>query len=208
MDGYEATRQIRTSNSNRKLQISALTGAVQIASDLRESGFDGVLMKPYTKEQLVDVLEKHLSIRPTDAILQQGGDAVPDKFRRLKHVDYESLAIASDSDATMILDIIRMHDETLTSYNRELSRLYRDGQWSKLSREAHKQKSVARYAGLEAVCEALQIIEDGNNSTMGKNILGQLVKQICKSRLEALTELKEIRRHLEVQVSSTPDIIT
>ena len=110
MDGYEATRQIRSTSSNRKLQIIALTGAVQIASDLRESGFDGVLMKPYTKDQLVNVLEKYLSIRPTDVSLQIRDDSIPEKFKHFKHVDYESLAIASDSDANVMLDIIRMHD--------------------------------------------------------------------------------------------------
>ncbi len=201
MDGYEATRQIRSTSSNRKLRIIALTGAVQIASDLRESGFDGVLMKPYTKDQLVNVLEKYLSIRPTDVSLQIRDDSIPEKFKHFKHVDYESLAIASDSDANVMLDIIRMHDETLASYNLELSKLSREGQWSKLSREAHKQKSIARYAGLEAVCEALQIIEGGNRSTFDKNMLGQLVKQICLSRSDALVELKEIRKHMEQQIT-------
>jgi two-component system, sensor histidine kinase len=60
MDGYEATKLLRS--SNKTTPIIALTAnlATEIAPQLKDAGFNDVVSKPFTIEELQNVLDKYL----------------------------------------------------------------------------------------------------------------------------------------------------
>ncbi len=69
MDGFEATRQIRWREHQRgwqRVPIVALTANAHEADRLRclEAGMDDHLAKPFSKEALLDVLERYLGGQP------------------------------------------------------------------------------------------------------------------------------------------------
>jgi two-component system sensor histidine kinase/response regulator len=69
MDGYQATAAIRAGESGRRLPIVALT-ANAIAGDRQrcfDAGMDEYLAKPFTQDQLGDLLARWLPLRPAPA---------------------------------------------------------------------------------------------------------------------------------------------
>ncbi|MCI5211021.1 MAG: response regulator, partial [Candidatus Electrothrix sp. ATG2] len=65
MDGYEATRRIRTLPGGNEVKIAALTANVfkEQHGKILAAGCDAVLHKPLRIDELFSVMEKHLGVR-------------------------------------------------------------------------------------------------------------------------------------------------
>ncbi|UUX51526.1 ATP-binding protein [Nisaea acidiphila] len=61
MDGIEATREIRTGNKNSGIPIIGLTAEafVERHAEFKAAGMDEVMTKPFTEDQLYNVLSRH-----------------------------------------------------------------------------------------------------------------------------------------------------
>ena len=208
MDGYEATALLRR-QSKKSVPIVAVTGAVQAAEREKSSEFDDVLLKPYIKEQLEAVLEKFMGraastaevVTSNEDVAAAQTDSSEDNF---KHVDYASLQLASDDDPKVMSDIIGMYEATYAEYNEKLESLTAASAWPDLAAQAHKQKTVALYAGLDAVGEALSMLEGKDGKGLSdETIKRRLVRQICIARREALAELRTIKARLPVNPEAT-----
>jgi len=71
MDGYEATRRIRTLSGGDKVKIVAVTAnAIADAQErILAAGCDGIVHKPYRVSEIFDTMEQHLGINYQDVQL-------------------------------------------------------------------------------------------------------------------------------------------
>lgn len=93
MDGYEATRRIKSKPDSRDTVVIAVTASAfqEDYQQILESGVDDFLAKPFTREQLFETLRGHLdetthaargkrSVEPLDAPALTSLDEVPDRL--------------------------------------------------------------------------------------------------------------------------------
>jgi CheY-like chemotaxis protein len=87
MDGYEATRQIKSTQKGKATVIVALTASAfeEDQETILSVGCDDVVRKPFRKAEIFDMLTKHLGVRfiygeeaapPAAALLDQAQDAL------------------------------------------------------------------------------------------------------------------------------------
>jgi CheY-like chemotaxis protein len=64
MDGLEATRRIRALDGGRDVKIVALTASVfrDEADEVTAAGMDGLVRKPYQRDEIFDALAHHLGV--------------------------------------------------------------------------------------------------------------------------------------------------
>jgi two-component system, sensor histidine kinase len=62
MDGYEATKIIRTTNKNTPIIALTANLADEIAPQLKDVGFNDIVSKPFTMEEIQTVLHKYLLV--------------------------------------------------------------------------------------------------------------------------------------------------
>ena len=65
MDGYEATRRIKATTKGQATVIVALTASAfeEDRETILSAGCDDVVRKPFRKEEIFDMLAKHLGVR-------------------------------------------------------------------------------------------------------------------------------------------------
>ena len=77
MDGYEATRHIKSSTKGQATVIVALTASAleEDREVILSEGCDAYIRKPFTEIELFDVLSKHLGVRYAygEALIEQSG---------------------------------------------------------------------------------------------------------------------------------------
>ncbi|MCB9102032.1 MAG: response regulator, partial [Anaerolineales bacterium] len=136
MDGYEATRRIKTLPSKQETIIIALTASAfeENRLEMLAEGCDGFVRKPFREMDIVDTLVKQLSVRfvyqeleggrsiPATANDETSGPNVSDLVIDLQAVPDELLtklndaAIRLDSElVNLVIDEIRIHEEAVAN---------------------------------------------------------------------------------------------
>ncbi len=70
MDGYEATRRLKTDNTTRHIPIIAITASALVSDQkkIKQHGFDGCLRKPVSRTELYKELSRFLKFKTKDQI--------------------------------------------------------------------------------------------------------------------------------------------
>ena len=129
MDGYEATRQIKATTKGQATIIVALTASAfeEDLEPILAAGCDDVVRKPFRKEEIFDMLAKHLGVRfvyeeelvtPTAAPLAQAQDVLtPAALTALPTdwlADLQQATIKADLNLILtLIDRIREQDAAL-----------------------------------------------------------------------------------------------
>lgn len=185
IDGYEATRQIRTFRDSAQLPVVALTAyASSVERERSEAcGMYGYLTKPIERDQLVSVLASHL------ATGEQAGVDSPAVSKLSTQVDRAVLddlvrQIGSDNLGVVI-------GKFLAEADRRWSALTSAGTDNDLAREAHTLASTCRSFGLPDVADKLNCIE---SHAKADGIEGEppCVNEVGCQLQEGLRELEEV----------------
>lgn len=172
MDGYEATRRIRASetrNGDTRTPIIGLTANAMKGDRDRviEAGMDDYLPKPYTHEQLVGILEKHVTAAEDQNRhdMDITGTDSSDSGKALLNADaIENIRKLQQPGKPNLLNTIIGHFlRTTPDEIRKLQQDIQNNQAAAARLCAHTLKSSSATLGAEALAELFAAIENAAN---------------------------------------------
>jgi CheY-like chemotaxis protein len=183
MDGYEATRQIRTgSTPGNQVPILALTAnaSVKDVDKCLQIGMNDCISKPFTPEQLFRRIQKY---RP----LKSSGD---EKLVNLKY-----LQEASHQDAEFVRTMVNAIVNNLPDSIRTIQEQTENKNWTKVAEAVHRIKSSLKMIGLEKSRTDASTIEELAYTQKPEGIPA-LANQLCASLNKALAELQQLQQKI------------
>jgi len=129
MDGYDATRMIKTGNHTKEIPVIALTASGMKGQQkiFLDTGFDGILIKPVSRSELFEELIRHLpyerlpsneSIEESEILTPGTIEKLPDIIDQLEgelHDQWQSASGHYD------FEFIRKFGETMKSFGQKTS---------------------------------------------------------------------------------------
>jgi CheY-like chemotaxis protein len=210
MDGYEATREIRRrenaagSGDGRRVPIVAMT-ARAMAGDREEclaAGMDDHLTKPFTQEDLVDMIELWAAHAHADGEESSAGGAWPDSA-------HDSTFDSRSGDSS-VLDRIRqaqrgkspeLLQQAIAAFCASAGELIAAlktstdrGDAEATAEDAHRLKSISELLGAEQLADVCRQLERAANEGALESspvLLGELLYEFdtARSELEGAQEL-------------------
>jgi signal transduction histidine kinase/DNA-binding response OmpR family regulator len=167
MDGYDATRAIRSRKDRERTPIVALT-ANALESDRKrcgDAGMDDFIAKPFERNDLVKVLERWL---PSDSLAGTGIAAVAkkkppqplpvsDSEPALDRTQMESMRAALGEDFE---DLITTYLQGVEEMLEVIPRAWEDSDLKELERQAHSIKSSSASVGAMVLSRLARNMED------------------------------------------------
>lgn len=193
LDGYEATKAIRSMHQNGKLPIIALTANAtqRDVEKCLDAGMNDYLPKPFTPEDLYHKLFKDLRIRPSS---RHKSDHPQKPSSNTYNLDY--LRSVSGNNVEFIQEMIGTFLQTLPNILDEMENAANIGAWEKLSRLAHQIKPSFTLMGLDVLRSKLLLIEEhgksGKHTEELPNVLADFIHR-CQ------TVMNDLSREVEVQ---------
>ncbi len=160
MDGFEATRHIRRveqQQGRKATPIFALTAQVAGSGQgaWNESGANGLILKPFTLEKLIQTFEGVAApSEPTNVLLQERPG-----YSLLDASTIRSLDELGDEPGRVREKIWKMFREKAPETLRQIHQVMDDRRTDEVAKKAHAFKSMALSAGLAGLADALQKIE-------------------------------------------------
>lgn len=177
MDGYEATKTIRSGSSpGNRVPILALTAnaSVKDVDKCLETGMNDCISKPFTPEQLFRRIQKYRPIRTAG--------------EEKKIVDLKYLHEASRDDAefvqTMVKAIISNLPESISTIQEQTEKK----NWIKVAEAVHRIKSSLKMIGLEESRRNASLIEEMVYNQNPERVPA-LATDLCRDLQRALREL-------------------
>ena len=154
MDGYEATRKIRLSETQHRTPIIALTANAMIGDDQKclAAGMDDYLTKPLRRPELEAMLVKWLP-KKTD----HGQSSIPAALTILDTVIFDEFAALVDEKLSMIL---WHHLDATQRYGQSIRTLLEAGDFIALSEIAHPLRSSNEQIGALKIAALARKIEE------------------------------------------------
>jgi DNA-binding NarL/FixJ family response regulator len=139
MDGYEATRLIKSTARGQATVIIAVTASAleEDREIILSEGCDGYIRKPFREEEITAMLEKHLGVRfvyegaagsiggasrpAADPDLAGRVHAMPDEWRESLH---DAAVLGSGDSILSLADEIRGRDSRLADALTEMAKEY------------------------------------------------------------------------------------
>lgn len=167
MDGYETTKAIRAleGNGNQHIPIVALTAsAMSDEIDFAyEIGMNSYLTKPFTPDQLKEVLEQKLTLNPNrnnEIVDKQNNLNVidtPNELDDTLQADY--LSIVYGNDKKYAADMFGLFLKTVPNQFAQLKPLIIDEKAVEIGKLAHQLKPSFTMVGLPEITQSLQVLE-------------------------------------------------
>ena len=164
MDGYDATKGIRAAegNPNQHIPIVALTASA-LSDEIgyaQEIGMNAYLTKPFTPDQLKEILEQKLSVNPNrkPIVLEENSKNEPHK------VENDSLAEnylerIYGNDKKYAADMFRLFLQTVPNQFAQLRPLLNDKKVVAIGKLAHQIKPSFTMVGLPEMTQYIQKLE-------------------------------------------------
>lgn len=194
MDGFEATRSIRSLDDAEKNKVPIIAVTAHVISGYQqkceEAGMNGYISKPYSVKDLRNAIFGH---KPEHPVLQG------DDFRALKIIDYDRYIRRFGNDTELCSRIlVRFVEETEKQLN-QMKPLWTERSYQKLYDFVHSIKGASANIDAERMFSAAQKLSAA---------IERRQDQIIPKRMERLqNEFGRLRTKLEqTQYSVTPEI--
>lgn len=143
LDGTGLLKKIRTSE-NRKIKnlpVVAVSGdhLFDFEKAKREDGLSAFLLKPYTNQQLDDILMMHLPIA------QKGGEIEAEQAANTKLVSFDKIKAITRANPENYRMILGETVKVLRSDKEKLELAFKDRDIQKVKSLVHKNKSIINY---------------------------------------------------------------
>ena len=189
MDGLEATALIRQQMSS-SLPIIALTAFALKGDDekLLEAGMSDYLSKPFTEDQLLQVLSRWLKKAPPgegEAQKQEGPEALYN-LEQLRHI--------ARGNGAFVQKMTDLFVEQGVASVREMQDAYRAGDFERVSGVAHRLKPSIDTLNIHTLKEALGEIEQSAPAYGTSPRLESLIRHVADVVLQVAGELQQGRQ--------------
>ncbi len=199
MDGFEATKAIRKWNNEKgKTPIVALTAnATQKDIDKCISiGMDDFLTKPFTQEELLKTLSRHLAskfhFKKSEAVTQASSPL--DKSNK---IDFAYLEKVSGGNKDFISDMADAFIQSMPVNMLELEKQTKAENWDEVARVAHKIKPSITLMGVHHLKDKIVKLETESKAKENPFLITELSKEIGRELTDAVESLKiQIKTYL------------
>ena len=195
MDGYEATKAIRSGESPKsEIPIIALTANAN-RKDIEKclaAGMNDCIAKPFTPDDLINVLIKysnHKSSTPEKVLTTHSNQ----KTNFKSTVDLTYLKTMSNGNTEFIQEIITTFLETIPKSIAEIRQLTASKTWDSLARATHKIRPSLTMMGLPVAKELSIEIEANASSKKDRKLIPGQVKEFCGMLESAWQDLSQIK---------------
>ncbi|HYA21095.1 MAG TPA: response regulator [Burkholderiales bacterium] len=192
MDGFEATRQIRTDARFRNLPIIAMTASVLMSDRERciDAGMNDFVGKPIDVNELFSTLERWLSRHIDKAAASTGKPSQEDAPIRIAGVDVEGALKRVGGSIKLYKTLLSRFRETQADAVHRIKEAIDRAETETAQREAHTLKGLAGSVGATSLAECAQRVENllKKNETTG---LDQVLANLEKSLSDLLANLPE-----------------
>ena len=189
MNGYEATRLIRSDARLASLPVIAMTAHAMRGDEEKcmQAGMDGYVSKPVHQARLFQLLWRLLKNRRP----QQGGEESlateslePKPGETVLPEQIEGLHIRNVLDATRLdpstyLKILKGFSMNHRQATEEISRALQINDWKRLAMIAHTLKGSAANIGAYDVMKASENLENGLDREASNQEIGALCERLC-----------------------------
>lgn len=203
MDGYEATRIIRSNLARSDIPIVAMTAhAMQGAREAcLEAGMNDYISKPFHQEELIRCLKRWLPVQhdlsPSKTEQDHPGpeERQPDPILpiNLHGIDYHVGLENSGGDPVFYQKMLKEFEAKYAGFPDEIARIIELQDWEKLSFEVHKMKGLCGNIGAIRLFKLLHKMEealvDGERSS-ALDIQQPLLEE-AESLMKALKSWKQ-----------------
>ncbi|WP_341835377.1 response regulator [Chitinophaga pollutisoli] len=183
MDGFELARKIREDESRPNVATPVIaTTATAMPSTLamaRSIGITEILTKPYTPDQLLQVLNKYLNEDETEIIMEvqniSGYEFHPD-------LDVKYLNTLYESNIGYAIDLFDIYVLTIRDELMKIRKVADAGDWETLRFQVHKIKPNFSMVGLTWITTKLETMENllrhNENLDTIPALLGEIVEEV------------------------------
>jgi PAS domain S-box-containing protein len=189
MDGFEATHHIRNLKSKKKeVPIVALTANAtqRDIGNCIAHGMNDCLIKPFTQEDLLRMLDKHLGNKIFEAHVPAQRTA-----KSGTQADLSYLEKVSGNNKAFVIEIAETIIHSLPQNLDEISEHMEKKNWNEVARIAHKIKPSITLMGLGKLKDRIVSLEEEAKSRKKPALIIELAEEIKGSLTEAVESLKD-----------------
>ena len=190
MDGYTATREVRKIDALNGIPVIALTANVT-ANDrerMSASGMCDVVAKPYTAQELVDVLLRWVAPKKPTMHRSCDGETQPstaDSMPPLPGINVAYGLNIAMSDVNLYKKLLMMFGQSEVNFAQKFQSAWQSGDGVSAARLAHSLKGVSGSIGAKDVQAAALSLE----SACHKGLSDVDIRPLLDTTLEALQQV-------------------
>lgn len=208
MDGFELAKTIRADEEqpNVATPIIATTAVAMesTAAAAREIGITDILTKPYTPDQLLQVLNKYLNEDETDLIMDVVKNIGGFEFNEALDVKY--LDGLYDNNISYAVDLFEIFLRTIKEEIEKLRTTVSNADWEKLKFQVHKIKPNLSMVGLTWIAAKMQELENNlRNGQEEQEQIVQLFNEVAIAVDEFYPVIKEEHEKMRVFMDTRED---
>ncbi len=186
MDGFELLRKIRKDPARADLPVIALSGQPDVsAADYLKKGFSGSLLKPYSSQELLEIISDLLDLK-----LKTGPAPTPSPLEQQKGYTLSEIKNFAGEDPDAMDAILTAFIESTRSNLLALELAHQKGQNEKVSAVAHKMLPMFRQLQVPQIVEKLAILENVNgeeNKDVNVVSLAKEINELLENLQEEIT---------------------
>lgn len=166
MDGFELTRRIRADEKlpNVATPVVATTAVAMesTATMARNIGITDILTKPYTPDQLLQILNKYLNENEdeTALLMEEEEEQYLNGYEFHKELNAKYLCALYENNIAYAADLFEIFIKTIQGEVRKLEGFVQKGDLDSLKIQVHKLKPNFAMVGLTWVSDKMQEMED------------------------------------------------
>lgn len=191
MDGFETTKAIRQGDPKKnKVPIIALT-ANATQKDFENcltAGMNDCITKPFTQEDLFQVLTKYLGRKLT---VKQRLVAESSKTKDLPVIDLSYLKKVSNNNGQFIQEIVASFLESMPTTVEDIKIQLAQKNWEQLSRVVHKIKPTITLMGIHHLKDKIVLLEQESKNGQNEIIIQELAEEVSLFLSRAIKALRE-----------------
>jgi two-component system, sensor histidine kinase len=194
MDGYEATKRIRSMSeiSKRNIPIIALTAAA-IKGEREKciaSGMNDYISKPFEPSALFELINRNLRKTPRD--IKKIHELPEQKIPKFKHVNLHYLDSIGEGDNKFKNELVKIFLQQLPVLMKELSDYMEQNEYQQLAAVAHKAKSSVAMMGISTLQDDMAKLERLAREGKSKNLYRPIVTRFINIATEVIEEIKDL----------------
>jgi len=191
MDGFETTKAIRQGDPKKsKVPIIALT-ANATQKDFENcmiAGMNDCITKPFTQEDLFQVLTKYLGRKLTVKQRNVGKDS---QANNTTVVDLSYLKKVSNNNGQFIKEIVASFLESMPHTIEEIEEQLAQKNWEQLARVVHKIKPTITLIGIHHLKDKIVQLEQESKNGQDEVTIRELALEVNQFLSRAIKTLKE-----------------